>query len=279
MRTETIKLTEPQHQELQEIAKALLSQYQIEKIICFAVLSSSDNNETAFADREVSSSNAYYLLVLTAELVRIEYAMQDYISKLFPGTLVIAHGQQTVMDLVYKHDRFFLHACLNGALIFTADGFTMNPEFEPKLIEQVTSKDREAFKHIYNLATGFMECGFDCYEKGFYNNVTFVLHQAVEHGCRALIRLFTGYHSDIHNLTRLLDFCKCFSQEPAALFRRHFEPEKKLFGILAASYSEARYRDNYSVSKHDANELCSLVKTFLDLVRKLSGKESLSVPL
>jgi HEPN domain-containing protein len=134
-------------------------------------------------------------------------------------------------------------------------------------------EDRDPFWQIYRLAAGFMECGFDCYGRGFYNHVAFVLNQAVEQGCRTLIRLFTGYHSDIHNIARLLDFCSCFSTEPAALFARHTEKEKQLFRVLATSYSEARYRDNYQVNKHDADELCSLVKSFLDLIQELSEKE------
>jgi HEPN domain-containing protein len=273
MRNEPIKLNKSQHQELQEIAKALNGQYQIEKIICFAALHSASDNVTCFSEPDTQATNSYYLLVMTTSVTRIEHAIQDFISKLFPGTFILAHGLETVMVAVTKHDRFFLNVCVNGALIYSADGFAIKPEFEADKVRQEMTRDIKAFEQIYSLTSGFMECGFDCYEKGFYNNVTFVLHQAVEQGCRALIRLFTGYHSDIHNIARLLDFCSCFSAEPAALFRRHFEQEKKLFRILVASYSEARYRDNYKVSDHHANELCTLVKLFLDLVLELSNKE------
>lgn len=273
MNTSPIKLTEIQLKELQEIAKALTSQYKLEKIICFAAINRLSSENTVFAATKVVSASNYYLLVMTTEITRIEHAMQDYIGKLFPGTFVIAHGFETVMNLVYKYDTFFLKACTNGALIFTADGFTMIPEFEAEKSEQAFLKDREAFDRIYNLASGFLESAFICYENDFQNNVTFLLHQSVEQACRALIRLFTGYRSDIHNLDRLLQFCNCFSDEPAMLFRRHFVNEQRLFRILTSAYSEARYKDNYQVANTDVGQLCTLVKAFLDLVSELAKKE------
>jgi HEPN domain-containing protein len=273
MNTWQIKLTDIQHKELQEIAKALSSQYKIEKIICFAVINRLSTENTVFAPSKVVSASNYYLLVMTTEITRIEHAMQDYIGKLFPGTFVIAHGLETVMNLVYKYDTFFLNACLNGALIYAADGFTMIPEFEVEKLDQAFLKDKEAFDRIYNLASGFLESAFICYENNFHNNVTFLLHQSVEQACRALIRRFTGYRSDIHNLDRLLQFCNCFSEEPALLFRRHFVNEQRLFRILTSAYSEARYKDNYQIVDTDADKLCTLVKAFLDLVSELAKKE------
>jgi HEPN domain-containing protein len=273
MRTQPIKLTEAQHKELQDIAKALTSQYKIEKIICFAALNRLSSENSVFAPAKFVSACNYYLLVMTTDITRVEHAIQDYISKLFPGTFVIAHGLETVMKLAYKYDTFFLNTCLNGALIYTADGFTMIPEFEADKSEEAFLKDREAFDRIYNLASGFLESAFICYENDFHDNVTFLLHQSVEQACRALIRLFTGYRSDIHNLERLLQFCNCFSEEPTMLFRRHFVNEHRLFRILTSAYSEARYKDNYQVVDVDADQLCTLVKAFLDLVSELAKKK------
>ncbi len=274
MRTDSIKLTGAQQRDLEEISRILCGQYQIEKIICFGALNLKIAKETCFMEAEGELKNTYYLLVMTTENTRIEYAMQDFIIKQFPEVFIIAHGLQTVIDAIHKNDRFFVNAGLNGQLIYTSDGFTMIPEFERKRIDQAYLKDCEAFEQIYSLASGFLECAFDCYEKGFYNNVAFLLHQVVEQACRGLIRLYTGYHSDIHNLSRLLDLCNCFSTEPAKLFRRHFAEEKRLFRVLAGSYTEARYRDNYKVIDHDADELCTLVKAFLDLTLELSSIES-----
>ncbi|NVM64196.1 HEPN domain-containing protein [Mucilaginibacter sp. SG538B] len=274
MKNNPIKLTEYQNKELQAIADALNTQYQIEKIICFAALSSYSSHETVFCPAQTNSTNDYYLLVLTTEITRIEHVMQDYISKLFPGVFVIAHGLETVMNLVYNYDTFFLNACLNGVLIYTSDGFTMIPDYEESKAKEAVLKDNEAFERIYKLASGFLESAFICLENNFDNNVIFLLHQAVEQGCRALIRLFTGYRSDIHNISRLIDFSRSFSPEPSALFRRHFSKEKHLFRVLSTSYSDARYKDNYHVIDHEADLLCTQVKAFLDLVAELAKKET-----
>jgi HEPN domain-containing protein len=272
MKKNPIKLVEEQKRELQEIAKVLTSNYQIEKIICFGALTSLTAADTCFIEPEHSLKNTYYLLVLTTDSKRIEYVIQDFINSHFPGVFIIAHGLSTVMEAVYKNDRFFVDACLNGELVYTSDGFTMIPEFDHEIIEKSYSKDREAFSRMFSMASGFMECAYECYEKEFYNNVAFLLHQAVEQACRGLIRLYTGYRADIHNIDRLLFLCECFSAEPGRLFKRYFKEEMRLFRVLAGSYTEARYRDNYKVIDHDADQLCTLVKAFLDLTIELSLK-------
>ncbi|WP_295715033.1 HEPN domain-containing protein [Mucilaginibacter sp.] len=273
MKNKAIKVSDAQQKELQEIAIALKSHCQIEKIICFGVLRSEETTDTCFTDTESNLKNTYYLLVLTTELRRIEYTLQDFISNLFPGVFIVAHGLATVIEAVHKRDRFFTESCLNGLLVYTSDGFTMVPEVASENISVDYSKDEDAFNRMYSMASGFMECAYECYEKEFYNNVTFLLHQAVEQACRGLIRLYTGYRSDFHNIDRLLSFCACFSTEPAKLFKRHFKEEKRLFRVLAGSYTEARYRDNYQIIDHDADQLCTLVKAFLDLTLELSSKE------
>jgi HEPN domain-containing protein len=273
MKKQPVKLSDEQYKELQEISKALISHYQIEKIICFGALNTLTAGDTCFKEPKHDLKNTYYLLVITTEIKRIEYVMQDFISNLFPGVFIIAHGLSSVMEAVYRYDRFFVDACLNGVLIYTSDGFNMTPEVVYENMEDSYLKDKEAFTRMYSMASGFMECAYECYEKEFYNNVAFLLHQAVEQACRGLIRLFTGYRADIHNIDRLLLFCECFSAEPARLFRRHFKEEKRLFRVLAGSYTEARYRDNYQVIDHDADQLCTLVRAFLDLTLELSSKE------
>jgi HEPN domain-containing protein len=273
MSNEKIKLTDGQQQELQEIAKALTNHYQIEKIICFGALSTHLRNHTCFMEPENSLKNTYYLLVMTTDTKRIEYAMQDFISNLFSGVFIISHGLATIMEAVYRHDRFFEDVWINGLLVYTSDGFTMPPEFNTENITGSYLKDEEAFSRMYSMASGFMECAYECYEKEFYNNVAFLLHQAVEQACRGLIRLYTGYRADTHNIDRLLFLCECFSTEPARLFKRHFKEEKRLFRVLAGSYTEARYKDNYQIIDHDADQLCTLVRAFLDLTLELSSKE------
>jgi HEPN domain-containing protein len=277
MKKQSVKISNGQHQELQEIANALVNQYQIEKIICFGALHKHRLTDTCFKHGESSTTNIYYLLVITTEIRRIEYTMQDYIIKHFPGVFIIGHGLSSVMEAVVNQDRFFVTACLNGILVYTTDGFTIVPEVLPGNIKFNYEKDEEAFSRMYSMATGFLESAQDCYEKGFYNNVAFLLHQAVEQACRGLIRLFTGYRANIHNIERLVFFCDSFSAEPSKLFKRHFKEEKRLFRVLAGSYTDARYRDNYQVADLDADQLCTLVKAFLDLTLELSSNETYRV--
>jgi len=95
------------------------------------------------------------------------------------------------------------------------------------------------------------------------------LHQAIEQACIMVIRIYTGYRSDMHNLARLINLCRCFSDEPFELFPRKTTEEKRQFQILIRSYSETRYKDEYQIDSADADKLFTQVVEFLNLIKTL----------
>jgi hypothetical protein len=84
-----------------------------------------------------------------------------------------------------------------------------------------------------------------------------------------VIRIYMGYRSDMHNLARLINLCRCFSDEPFELFPRKTAEEKRQFQILIRSYSETRYKDEYQIDSADADKLFTQVVGFLNLIKTL----------
>jgi HEPN domain-containing protein len=74
-----------------------------------------------------------------------------------------------------------------------------------------------------------------------------MLHQAVEHTCGALIRIFTGYRPNTHNLTRLLMMVESFTRHLHAVFPCMTREEKEIYAILQRGYLDARYKEDYTV--------------------------------
>ena len=81
-----------------------------------------------------------------------------------------------------------------------------------------------------------------------------------------------GYRSDMHNLARLINLCRCFSDEPFELFPRKTAEERRLFQILIRSYSETRYKDEYQLNSADAEKLFTQVVEFLKLIKAFCNK-------
>ncbi|WP_419700280.1 HEPN domain-containing protein [Mucilaginibacter sp. NFX135] len=268
-----IRLHDQQMAELEPILQLLKNRAQVEAIICFGVLYSHTNNHTCFLIPYTETENFYYLLVIIADDTLAGYKIQDLINNKYKTSVfLIVHELKAVTEAISQKDRFFVNTLRNGTFLHTSKSHSIPAEIVLGGIGQRMVKDQNAFKHIYHLAHGFYECATDSYEKGHYHHVLFLLHQATEQACRGLIRLYTGYRSEMHSLSSLLTFCNCFSYDPSILFGRYFKEDKRLFNLLANSDSKVRYTDSYTVTDHDADRLCTLIKTFLDLTLQLSLK-------
>jgi HEPN domain-containing protein len=100
----------------------------------------------------------------------------------------------------------------------------------------------------YGLGQYFLKGAADSLTYGRPDLTLFMLHQAVEHTCIALIRVFTGYRPNTHNLSRLLAIIENFSAMLMAIFPCITKEEKELFKILQKAYSDSRYKEEYNIS-------------------------------
>ncbi len=227
-----------------------------------------------FTEYLKQSYSLYFLLMITTENTRIEHEVQDYVNTFSEkaNITIIVHGLETVKHAIAEGSRFFTAVCRYGMQLYSANGLRLNLDY-PNLNPATTfSKAQKHFYHRFGMASGFLESAGTSYDNGFYSNCMFELHQAVEQACIAVIRVYMGYRSDMHSLARLINLCRCFSDEPFEVFRRRTEEDKRLFQLLLRSYSDTRYKDDYKIVDHDADELCTQTREFLDQVKKLCNK-------
>lgn len=271
MERKHVNLSPLQWRELQGLITPLVSQYKTEYIICFGCLNDTKATTSCFIEDVKQSNTHYFLLMITTAVTRIEHEVQDYVNSHFDkaGITIIVHGLETITNAINQGSRFFTAVCRDGMQLYTASGLRLNLDY-PHLNPATTlAKAEKHYYHRYCMALGFMEAAGECFEKEYYNNTIFMLHQAVEQACIAMIRVFMAYRSDIHNLSRLLNLCHCFSGEPAALFPRKTTEDQRLFQLLLKSYTDARYRDEYKVTSQDAGMLCTQVRALIELTEEL----------
>ncbi|MBB6611538.1 HEPN domain-containing protein [Pontibacter sp. Tf4] len=261
--------------ELQGIVAKLVQQFQPEKIICFGCISSKKDSYSCFAEATDESCNHYFLLVVTAAGKRIEHDVQSYATNHFKKgkVTVLAHRHETIEKALSRQSRFFCRAFREGALLYVASGFVTMPALPDVCPRKAAEKAITHFYNRFDLAQGFFCAAENALENGYFNCAVFLMHQVVEQSCRALIRVHMAYRSDIHHLGRLLDLCCCFSPEPARVFAGNTPEDTRLFSILAKSYLEGRYKDEFQVDEADARQLYRKVKYFMELTRDLCFKE------
>ena len=275
MENKTVKLSNLQCKELDEVITSLVAKYKTDYIFCFSCLNDAKTTTGCFADAIKVSDTHYFLLMITTEITRIEHEVQDYVNTNFDrGTItIVVHGMETVTNAIAQGSRFFTTVCHDGMQLYSANGLRLNLEY-PNLNPATTfTKAQKHFYHRFGMAWGFQESASTSHDNGMYNNCVFELHQSVEQACIAVIRVYMAYRSDMHNLARLLNLCKCFSDGQVDLFPRRTEEDKRLFQILVKSYSDARYKDDYKVTDSDAEDLCLRVCEFCELIKRLCNEK------
>ena len=275
MENKTVKLSTLQCKELDEVITSLVAKFKTKYIFCFSCLNDAKTTTSCFAGDIHLSETHYFLLMITTEITRIEHEVQDYVNTIFEkGTItIVVHGMETVTNAIAQGSRFFASVCRDGMQLYSASGLRLNIEY-PNLNPATTfTKAQKHFYHRFGMAWGFQESASTFHDNSMYNNCLFELHQSVEQACIAVIRVYMAYRSDMHNLGRLLNLCKCFSDGQIDLFPRRTEEDKRLFKILVKSYSDARYKDDYQVSDSDAEDLCTRVLEFCELIKRLCNEK------
>jgi len=257
-----------------EFTQRLAQKFEPLQIFNFSQNSFTHNSQGYFNDNESHFKCNYCLLVVTETATRIDYEMQDFANTYYQhGTItVICHGRQSVMDAVQQNSRFFIGVLTYGKLLYSKDGLLNSDPIAAFIPTNGAIKALKHYEHRIPLADGFLMCASECLEKEQFGICAFMLHQAVEQTCICLVRVNIAYRSEFHNLYRLLRLCQCFSEKPFQLFLSTPEDER-LFDVMAKSYSGSRYKDDFTVSREDAERLYQRVASFLLLAKALCSEK------
>jgi len=244
------------------------------QIFSFSQNSYNYHSQGCFNDNQNHFKCDYCLLAITETATRIDYEMQDFANAFYQyGTItVIGHSRQSVMEAVQQNSRFFISVLSYGKLLYSKDGL-LDSQPRPLFIPTMGAiKALKHYEHRIPLADGFLMCASECLEKEQFGICAFMLHQAVEQTCICLLRVHIAYRSEFHNLYRLLRLCTCFSEKPFQLFLSTPEDER-LFDIMAKSYSRSRYKDDFTVSRQDAESLYQRAASFILLAKEMCSEK------
>ena len=98
---------------------------------------------------------------------------------------------------------------------------------------------------------------------------SFMLHQATEYFIKTIPLVFILYGYKEHDLEFLIEKCKPYTMELAKVFPRDTPEEKRLFELLRSAYVEARYNDDFIVTKEDIDALLPKVEHLRDIVERV----------
>lgn len=235
-----------------------------EAIICFGSRKTNREAWSAFSHSQTLDSYTHYdILIITRSGERCkDHEVFDKVNLLNNEAIrltPVVHPLKAVEEAIRKGSRFFTTVCRKGVLVYGE----AKPEVGFESVE-TCPYDQSHWKHYFGLANQFL-CGAEHYLSNAQPSLSvFMLHQATEHTCIAIIHACLGYRSATHSLNRLLALTENISPELTGLFPRHTEAERELFSLLAHAYSDVRYRQTFAISLEEA-------KTLFERVKELTG--------
>lgn len=284
MNTSLTHLSKIQRRQLETAKNIIVQAIHPEKIILFGVYSieadTAQFNDPVWAEKLPPGLRTYDLLVVTREADRrSDYELQDITENRCrdeaPVT-VLVHDIGYVNKRIAEGHYFFTMVRQEAILLYNAGGTDLARAVMPDMASIRITAQRDFDRWRKQARAFFRSAEFNCNQEE-WKIAIFLLHQAAEHMYQAILLAFTGYKPTTHNLDKLRRYTNRFSIELALLFPRDNEEEDRLFRLLLSGYVDARYKEDFQVSRQEAGILLERVRQLLEIAERVCRNRLVSL--
>jgi HEPN domain-containing protein/predicted nucleotidyltransferase len=253
-----------------------------EKIILFGSYAKGTWVEDEYFENgtRYSYTSDYDFLIVTKNNIEKDYLLNDKIvnrSKHITKTAVncIIHDIDYVNEGLSFGQYFFADIVKEGVLLYDTQGveFAKPKELTPQEQKQIAQNYYDIW---FNRGSDFLQLAIDCLSREKLNLGVFQLHQATENFYNTILLVFTGYKPKTHSLEKLRQYAKPYSKEFLHLFPEHTEDKKEshLFDLLKRGYIDARYKNDYTITKEELTALIEKLKAMQQAVEKICSEKT-----
>ena len=223
----------------------------------------------------------YDFLVITKKNTIKEYELEDIINSKTPQFKIPINLQIHEIDYINKGlefgQYFFADIVKEGILLYD----TGKVDFA-KLRELSSKEEIEIASRYFDIwfkrQIEFFIDAENAFNRNSFIKAAFELHQATESLYYAILLVFTGYKPKTHNLYKLRKHAKQISEELFLVFPLETNmDEKHLFDLLKSGYIDARYKDDYEITKEELTKLIERVNKMKIIVEKLCKDKIASI--
>lgn len=201
-------------------------------------------------------------LILLPEIHRYSFKEHEKAIQLkYPAIRISLIFNKT--DETYK---FLQHGYIFYSVIYKPDKVVYSriddalPNFPQADINDIIKRCTYKFDKIFTTAQNFLNGARYYISIDQLSTSAFMLHQAAEHSCRALLYSLIAHVNYEHDLSRLLYRCSFCAPDLKMVFPRDSEKEKQLFNQLNNAYSDSRYKSGYEINMEDVVHLLERVE-------------------
>lgn len=218
----------------------------------------------------------YDLLIVTSRmseavaLQKLDGIEDKYYSKPFNEVPIQLFAEEIrALNRYLEEGRYFYTQIRKeGIVIYDTGKFKLARRRKLKYGE-IRKQAEEYFLEKYNRANSFFIDVKNAYVRKDYVQSSFYLHQACENLFNGTQLTFTLESNKQHNLGKLLNSVRKYSEDFHKIFTREPGEEKRLFELLKAAYVQARYNPGFEVTQADIDALSPKVERLLALVQRI----------
>jgi HEPN domain-containing protein/predicted nucleotidyltransferase len=182
--------------------------------------------------------------------------------------VMIHHSTGFLNERLSEGHYFFTDIIKEGILLYDSKRFEL-AEARELTPEEYKNKATRYFNHWFSSASGFFENFRFSLSRNEYNISAFLLHQAVERFYSALLLVLTDYKPKTHDIEKLGQFSAAQDRKLLEVFPKGTEDERRRFELLRKAYVDARYDENYSITREDLEWLAERVSILQELTEKI----------
>lgn len=176
------------------------------------------------------------------------------------------HRESTVMEAIKVGHIFYSLHCVSENLVYDNEAREYTETSSKALIALKERLFKEFTSSIVN-AQSFYNCAIFLQQGQPPNTTAFMLHQAVELTYRITLQTLNGYDKNTHEIRILKKHARRCAPQLNIIFPDDTPEEKSLLDLLEMSYYDARYKEDYSITKEEVSTLSERVKLLLDTAK------------
>lgn len=163
---------------------------------------------------------------------------------------------------------FYVDIVNEGIILYNSGEYTLET---PRELDYRDIESRAAKFYLGNMrnVANYWEDGIRNIENSKCTHASFFLHQVTEYLLKAIPLVYILYRYKEHDLDFLIEKCKLHTLEVARVFPRNTPEEKRLFELLQRAYVEARYNDEFVVTKEEIGALLPKIELLRQIVEKV----------
>ena len=163
---------------------------------------------------------------------------------------------------------FYVDILAQGIMLYDSEEYQLATPCDldyPKIKKMA----QEYLNNKFSRANSFLFDVPNTLKRKDYKQASFYLHQATENFLKSIPLVYVLYGYKEHDLEFLIEKCKPYTLELAKVFPRDTPEEERLFKLLQRAYVEARYNDDFAVTKDDTDALTVRVERLRDITEKV----------